>query len=240
MCAYPAEMLAGLGKVAVEVMFLAWFFYKSVWALLPLSLVGGYRFRLYGARLEKRKRQEFEGQFQECIMAVSTALRAGYSLENAFTESIDDMQMMFGNKSRIVQELREISGGLKNNLSITKVLDEIGKRSESNAVKEFGDIVKIAVQSGGNLVEIISSTADVMAQEKQMTEEIADMVSGKKMEGKIMSLIPFLLVFYVQSSSPDYFSCLYNNLSGIIIMTVCLAVYLSAVITMDKILEIAR
>lgn len=195
---------------------------------------------MYGTGVEKKKKQEFEKQFQECIMAVSTALRAGYSLENAFAESRNDMQIMFGTKSRIVQELREISGGLKNNLSMVKVLDEMGKRSESNAVKEFADIVKIAVQSGGNLVEIISSTADVMAQQKQMTEEIADVVSGKKMEGKIMSLIPFLLVFYVESSNPDYFLCLYHNLSGVLIMTVCLAVYLSAVIAMDKILEIAR
>lgn len=233
-------MLWILIKVVIEIGFYAWFFYKSFWALLPLIPVGIYRFRFYGEQLEKKRRREFEVQFQECIMTVSTALKAGYSLENAFVESIGDMKIMFGEKSKIVSELHWVCKGLKNNQSIEKVLAGLSVRGGSNVVSEFADIVKIAVANGGNLTEIIGSTAELMDRERQMREDIRDLVSGKKMEGKIMSLIPFLMVFYVQLGNPGYFNIFYYNATGILIMSVCLAVYMFAVGAIEKILEIVK
>lgn len=227
-------------KVVVEIGFYAWFFYKSFWALLPLIPVGVYRLRFYGEQLEKKKKREFEIQFQECIMAVSTALKAGYSLENAFMESVGDMKIMFGEKSKIVAELYWVCRGLKNNQSIEKTLEGMSNRSGSDVVSEFTDIVKIAVVNGGNLIEIISSTAELMDQERRTLEDIRDLISGKKMEGKIMSLIPFVMVLYVRLGNPGYFNVFYHNATGILIMSICLAVYVFAVGAIEKILEIAK
>lgn len=202
--------------------------------------IGIYRFCFYGNRLEKKKEREFEIQFRECIMAVATALKAGYSLENAFAESIGDMRVMFGEKSNIVGKLQWMCRGIQNNQSIEIVLEGLSKRSGSEVVRDFTEIIKIATLNGGNLVEIIGSTADLMNRERQTMEEIADMVSGKKMEGKIMSLIPFLMIAYVQFGSPGYFDGLYHNLPGVLIMSVCLILYLLAIISMEKILEVAE
>lgn len=233
-------MLLILVRVVIEMGFCAWFFYKSLWALLPLIPVGLYRLVFYGNQLEKKKKREFEIQFQECIMSVSAALKAGYSLENAFAESIDDMKIMFGGKSEIVTQLFWVCRGFQNNQSVEIVLTGLSERSGSNVVSEFADIVKIAVLNGGNLVEIIGSTAELMSRERQMQEDIADLVSGKKMEGKIMSLIPFFLILYVQLGNPGYFDSLYHNTKGVLIMSVCLAVYLFAVGMIEKILEIVK
>lgn len=194
----------------------------------------------YGKELERKKKREFEGQFQECIMAVSAALRAGYSLENAFGESMDDMRTLFGEKSLIVKELSLMCKGFKNNQSIDKLLGNLSDRCGCEVVREFADIVEIALSGGGDLVRIIGSTAEIMGKERRMSEEIEDIISGKKLEGKIMSVIPFFMVFYIQLSNPGYFDVFYYNLSGILVMTVCLAVYLFAVGAMERILNIAK
>jgi len=194
----------------------------------------------YGKELERKKKREFEGQFQECIMAVSAALRAGYSLENAFGESMDDMRTLFGEKSLIVKELSLMCKGFKNNQSIDKLLGNLSDRCGCEVVREFADIVEIALSGGGDLVRIIGSTAEIMGKERRMSEEIEDIISGKKLEGKIMSVIPFFMVFYIQLSNQGYFDVFYYNLSGILVMTVCLAVYLFAVGAMERILNIAK
>ncbi len=232
------EMLWIFVRVVCEIGFYAWFFYKNFWAILALLPIGFYRFWVCGNQLEKKKEREFEIQFRECIMAVATSLKAGYSLENAFAESVNDMKVMFGEKSSIVRELGWICRGIKNNRSIEAVLEGLSKRSGSGVVKDFADIINIAVLNGGNLIEIISSTANLMNRERQTMEEIADIISGKKMEGKIMSLIPFLMITYVQLGSPGYFDSFYHNISGILIMSVCLILYLLAIGTMEKILEV--
>lgn len=239
-CAYPVGMFWALIRTFFEICFYAWFFYQSVWAILLLVPIGVYRFIVYGMELERKKKQEFEGQFQECIMAVSAALRAGYSLENAFGESIGDMKTMFGEKSRIVKELFLMCKGFKNNQSIEKMLKNLSDRCGSETVQEFTDIVSIAVSGGGDLVRIIGSTAEVMGREHQMSEEIQDIISGKKMEGKIMSVIPFLMVLYIEFSNPGYFDVFYGSLWGIFVMSGCLGVYLLAVGVMERILRITK
>lgn len=239
-CAYPVGMLWGLIRTLLELSFYAWFFYQSAWAIFLLIPVGVYRFIVYGKELERKKKREFEGQFQECIMAVSAALRAGYSIENAFGESIGDMKTMFGEKSWIVKELSLMCRGFKNNQSIERLLENLSHRCGSETVQEFADIVKIAVSGGGDLVRIIGSTAEVMEKERQMSEEIQDIISGKKMEGMIMSVIPFLMVLYIEFSNPGYFDVFYDSLWGIFVMSGCLAVYLFAVGVMERILRITK
>ncbi len=232
-------MLGIAVRVICEMGICAWFFYKSFWGVLPVMGPGIYRFCAGGKQLERKKKREFESQFQECILAVSTSLRAGYSLENAFLESLEDMERMFGTRSGIARELQGISRGLKNNRNLGQLLEGLGERRGSETVKEFADIVKIGVQSGGNLVEIISSTARLMDRERKLRQDIETSVSGKRMEGKIMSYIPFFMIFYVQMGNPGYFDFFYHNGTGVLIMTVCLVLYFLAVTVIDIILEIA-
>ena len=85
--------MAAFVSMAV-VVFLAYFFYRSLWAVLPLLPVGAVFFCRLRRRKGERKREELTEQFRECILAVSTLLGAGYSVENAFMECEQDMELM--------------------------------------------------------------------------------------------------------------------------------------------------
>jgi len=223
-----------------EFVFYSWFFYRSFRAVIPLLIPATIRFLVLCRRFYEKKQKDLEWEFRECIMSVATGLRAGYSVENAFEESVGDMQMMFGEKSRMIRELQKICGGLKNNISLEKLLEEFGERSGSVLIKEFADILNIASKSGGDMTEIIANTAECMEEQNRLMSETEDIVSGRKLEGKIMSLIPFVLAFYVQFTNPGYFEMFYRDTLGRVIMTVCLVLYLAAVFLIEKILEIEK
>ena len=63
------------------------------------------------------------------------------------------------------------------------------------------------------------------------------MIVGKKMEGKIMNLIPLGIILYFWISSPDFLDCLYRS-SGRGVMTVLLGLYLLAYWWSGKISDI--
>ena len=69
-------------------------------------------------------------------------------------------------------------------------------------------------------------------------EEIQDMLTAKKMEGRIMQVVPFLLVLYLQSSSPGFFNPLYHNIMGYGVMTAMLALYIAATLWSRRIMDI--
>ena len=64
------------------------------------------------------------------------------------------------------------------------------------------------------------------------------MISAKKMEQKIMNFVPFLIIFYIGTTSRGFFDVLYHNLIGIAVMTVCLGFYGVAYLLSKRIVEI--
>ena len=177
-------------------------------------------------------------QFKDMILSVAANQRAGYSIENAFRESYRDMEMLYGAKGLICMEIKHIMVGLDNNVVLEKLLYELGRRSHEPDIMQFADIFFIAKISGGNMPDILAKTASVIEQKMETDREIQLMVSAKKMEQKIMNAVPFLIMFYVSSTSKGFFDVLYHNLAGIVIMTVCLGFYGAAYRLSRRIVEI--
>ena len=103
---------------AAAVGLLAYFFYRSLLAVVPLSAVGVLLFFRIGKEKGKKDREELAIQFRECILAVSTSLQAGYSAENAFMECRQDMALMYGEGGFMVREMDIIRRGLTINIPL--------------------------------------------------------------------------------------------------------------------------
>lgn len=86
--------------------------------------------------------------------------------------------------------------------------------------------------------DIIRRSAEVIGNKIEVKQEIRTLLSSKKYEQRIMNLIPFLIVAYLQLTSPGFFDVLYYNPAGILVMTGALAVYLAAYLLSRKIVEI--
>ncbi len=207
----------------------AYFFYRSPLGLIPALPAGFfYAKSRYGELLEKKDR-EAAAQFMELIRMVSANLNAGYSIENAFTASYPDMVMLFGKNAPITKELPAMKRGLENNVSFEELLRNMASHYRIEDIREFAEIFSIARKSGGKLNEIISSSVEVLAEKMEADAEIQVMLASKKYEQKIMGVIPFVILFYVDFSSRGYFDVLYGNLFGIAVMSGCMAVYMASI-----------
>jgi tight adherence protein B len=54
--------------------------------------------------------------------------------------------------------------------------------------------------------------------------EIDTMITSKRLEQRIMCIMPFAIVAYLRLTNGTYISGMYGNLPGIIAMTICLIV----------------
>lgn len=186
---------------------------------------------------EKRKRELGE-QFKDAVLSVSANQKAGYSVENAFKEAYRDMAALYGGESLIGRELYTIGRGLENNVVLEKLLYDFGYRSHIQDIMQFAEVFLIAKRNGGNMTEILSETANTIEQKIALDKEIEVLLSSRKMEQKIMNVIPFFIIFYISLTSGGFFDVLYHNPAGILIMTACLAVYLAAYFISGKIVAI--
>lgn len=216
---------------------LAYFFYRSIWAMLPLSVIGAAAFFQIGRHKAEKMREELAAQFRECILAVAASLQAGYSVENAFLECRPDMILMYGEDALICRELNFVKRGLHIHISLEELLGDLAGRSGCEDIEQFAQIFALAKRNGGNMAEIIRSSAGQIGKRIELRQEIQMLLGGKKMELAIMKVMPFGILLYINMGNRGYFDSLYHNLTGAVIMTGCLGIYLGAYLLGEHIMK---
>lgn len=213
-------------------------FYSSVWAVFFLSplLIPIYQRRKRS--MEEKRQQELVLEFKECMNSILTALKAGYSCENAFREAGTEMEFLYGRESEIGKELNLIAGGLDNNIPLETLLMQFAERSRSEEIQDFAEVFTVARRSGGDMAEILRRTISQIQDRIDVEREIRILVSSKKLEQLIMDIVPFGIIAYIGISAHGFFDVMYHNTAGILIMTVCLVVYGIAFWLSEKIIAI--
>lgn len=217
---------------------IGWLFYHSVYAviLFPVFLIF-WKNRTV-KRLAKERKERLVLEFRDLILAVSSGLQAGYSIENAFLEAGREMTELHGDQSLIGQEVKLICNGIGNHIPLESLLLDLGERSDQDDIRDFAEVFSIARRSGGNLREIIRRSAEMTGEKITVQREIQTLLSSRKYEQKIMNMVPVLIIAYLQLTSRGYFDALYGNLPGVLIMTGALAVYLAAWHISERMVEI--
>ena len=204
-------------------------------ALLPV-VIPWYAYQKM--RQIERNRRLIGIQFRDAISSVLTSLKAGYSPENAFLEAHHDMELLYGKKSLICTFLGRIGKGIKNNIPLEKLIYRLGKESGNTDIQDFAEVFAVAKRSGGNMTQIISRTITVISQKMDVEKEIDVLISAKRMEARIMNMVPFFIIFYISLTSPGFFDPLYHNIFGIVLMSVCMAFYAFAYFMSERIVNI--
>lgn len=233
-CELLKDMVVGLAILLC----ISYFFYHSfipVILLSPLLIV--YR-KLCEIERERLRRQKLSLQFKDGILAVSAALKAGYSIENAFHEAYKDLCHLYKPEDEILQEFLYINRQLANNMVLESLLLDFAKRSRVEEIKDFAEVFSIAKRSGGNLNKIIEHTALLIGEKIQVKRDIQTILAARKFEQKVMNVVPLFILFYIDVTSPGFFKPMYGNPGGICIMTICLIVYFAAFLLSGKIVAI--
>lgn len=208
---------------------LLYLFYDNV----LIGIIGGvFAGILYAVSHKKylisMRKWELNMEFKEGIAGISTALRAGYSIENAFTEAEKDLRILYNGQSYIEKEFAYIEKQLALNRTVEELLHELAMRSGIEDIESFAGVFITAKRTGGDMVAIIQSTVKNINEKLEVKREIQTMVTAKKLEGKIMNLIPPLMIAYLRISSPGFLDPLYHNLTGMLIMSAMLGIYVLA------------
>ena len=228
-------VLAGAGAGGI-----AWLFYRSVYALLLFPICLEITKRQLRGYLKKKREQEMLRQFQEMLQMIAGLLKAGYSMENAFREGERDFCGLYGKECVMAQELIVINHQLRMNVPIEKLLEDLAERSGIEEIESFSQVFGFAKRGGGDIVNIFRDSTERIAEQAEVQREIETVISGKKLEQKIMALVPCGILIYIGVGMPEFLAPLYGNLTGAVIMSLCLAVYGTACLMAQKIVEIQR
>lgn len=203
--------------------------------LFPLGVL---YFRQWVEERGKQKKMEFKQEFKSAMQMISSSLSVGYSFENAVINTKKELSLLYKGRCRMVDELGRMIKKMELNISTEEVLKDFAKRNQVEEVQNFVTVFLSARQSGGNLIEIIGNTVYQLSEKQEVEKEIETILTAKKFEFKIMTMIPFFIILYMSLSFKTFMEPLYSTGAGIGVMTICLSVYVLAYFLGLRILKI--
>ncbi len=213
-------------------------FFDSFTAFL-IALTGVIPYSIYRKKdFLRRQKKDLKEQFLSLITVVAGKVNGGMSAENAFHDSVADMERLHGRDSLIVSELNLIVIRTKHSETLENCLSDLGRRSGISDIYEFACIFTIARLNSGQMTAVIDDTVRMMQEKNDTEAEIEVLISGKKLEQKIMSIIPLVIIAYLRIEAASFLNVLYHNLFGILVMSICLAAYIGAYFWGERIVDI--
>lgn len=208
---------------------LGYFFYDSWMAMLglfPVTLVLVYR---QWKEWQERVLLIIEDGFKDWLYYVKSGLNAGKSIEYAILESRNSFQDVVGSGHFVLLGLDQVYRGLDLHIPLEECIRQFGEETQIESIQDFAIIFEIAKRQGNQMAIILEKTIQQVCDKSDLRLEIHAMIAAKKTEQRIMCIMPFAIMVFVGRSSGGYFTPLYHNIRGNLIMSVCLAVYLSGV-----------
>ena len=235
----PAEWLLYAVLAGAVLFLVGYIFYQHIILSGVLALGGVLYPKMRKKQIIKARKNKLNLQFKDMLYSLSSAVGAGNSVERALSVTLEDMRQQYNDPNAfIIKELELMVSRIALNNTIEDVLNDFAERSHLEDIQTFANIFEISKRTGGNLIEIIRNTTQIIADKIETQTEIETIISGQQMEQKVLLVMPFALVFFMTKAGSGFMDPIFTTLAGRLIATASLAIILVGALWSKKIADI--
>ena len=171
-------------------------------------LVSGFALRY----LQSKRSRAFDKQLGDTILLLSNGLKAGYSFAQAIATVSKTASPPIADE--FARATREMALGI----SVDDALNHMVQRNESEDFDLMVTAVQIHRVVGGNLAEILDTIAHTIRERVRIKGEIRTLTAQARASGWIITILPIALGGILTVISPDYFTPMFHETGGIVML----------------------
>lgn len=171
--------------------------------------------------LDARRREKFNFLLPDTLATMSNALRAGFSLSQAFDSVVE-----LGEKP-VCEEFAILQQQLKIGMSFEDALESMSQRVGSDDLTLVTTAILISRKTGGNLTEIFDKISDTIRGRMKIERKVKTLTAQGRMQGIIVSAMPVFLGVVMTILKPNMMIPFFCSLTGVI--SVLAAIFLITV-----------
>lgn len=216
----------------------AYLFYRSALGVIWFPVVYYMVHRKWKRKSVEKRKKQIRQEFKDAMQSVTTALTAGYSMENAWREAERELEELYLEKGILPKKFAKMNAAVRMNQPLEGLMRELADETEVEDIRMFAEVFAFAKRGGGDFIHIIETTSRHIREKIEVEQEMETAIAAKKMEQNMMSVIPFFILFYLDIASPGFLDLLYGNTIGVVVMTVSLVAYIGTLFLAERILAI--
>lgn len=199
-------------------------FYHSIAFSTAGGLAPCFFLTNYSRRLAEKRRALLTTQFKDLLYSMSASIAVNLRISEALAGGLEHLRLLYDEDTPLIIELKYMVKSISENReSDIRLLFDFAKRSGCRDIDDFVQVYITCRTMGGNLEKVMKSTIEILADKMTIEREIKTLTVQKKLEGKMISAIPLIILLFLNFFSPDYLMPLYTTGAGRLIMTAALA-----------------
>ena len=182
--------------------------------------------------LDGKLREKFNLQLPEALATMSNALRAGFSISQAFDSVVEQGEKPMSEEFAILQQQ------LKIGMSFEDALESLSQRVGSDDLMLVTTAILISRKTGGNVTEIFDKISETIRGRMRIERKVKTLTAQGRLQGIIVSAMPFFLGLIMTLIKPGLMIPFPTSLTGILAVLVMCALIFVGWLMIRKIIRI--
>lgn len=193
--------------------------YKSfLISIIVFAVMFGIRFfnRRFYERIERKKVMT---EFYDFLTCLTAQFNYSGNFFNSFKNATFDYNKIYGENrmSRTLKQAINMASVSKENHNY---LHYVKNSFEAEEVSDFINSTIICMSMGNSMAENIMNSTTLIKEKIELEQTIEVMITEKKSEQGIVSMMPFLIIAIFLLTANEYISMMYVSFTGRLVMSV--------------------
>ena len=182
--------------------------------------------------LDERRRAKFNAQLPEALATMSNALRAGFSISQAFDSVVEQGDAPMSEEFAILQQQ------LKVGMSFDAALESLSQRVGSDDLTLVTTAILISRKTGGNVTEIFDKISETIRGRMRIERKVKSLTAQGRLQGIVVSLMPIFLGVIMTIIRPGLMIPFLMSVSGVMCIAGMVALVAVGWLMIRKIVKI--
>lgn len=160
--------------------------------------------------LDNRRRNKFNMQLPEALATMSNALRAGFSISQAFDSVVQQGDAPMCEEFAILQ--RQLRIGMTLEEALSSMMNRVGSDDLTLVVTA----ILISRKTGGNITEIFDKISETIRGRMKIERKVKSLTAQGRVQGIIVSSLPFVLGLIMMVLKPKMMTEFIFSITGLV------------------------
>jgi len=192
----------------------AWLLTERAGMALAGAAVGFVLPRLVIRYLTRTRQKRFHGQLVDALLVMSSSLKAGLSMLQAFAVVGEEMSPPAS------QEFGLLLKQTRMGITLEEAMANLKRRMPSDDLNLFATAVLVSRETGGDITHLFGRLVETIRERKKLKERIKTLTFMARMQGILMGMLPIVFGVVVYRMNPGYFQWFLTDDVGRVMLAV--------------------
>lgn len=206
--------------------------FAPIFGLILAGFIGFGIGKIYLSSVRAKKASAFAEELPDTLTILASSLKSGLS----FTQALESVARE--GDGEVALQFRRVLSEVQVGRLLTDALQDVADRMDSNDFRWTISALSIQRDVGGNLSDILTTTAETIRGRAEIRREIKALSAEGRMSAYVLVALPILMMLYLQLTRPENLRLMFTQPIGIALMVLVVILIITGWIWVKKVVEV--